>query len=469
MKMDYPDIEMREAEQVLKNIIDSIQDAISVVDENGMGLIFNKAYYRLTGLQEKDVLHKPAAVDIAEGDSIHMKVLAQAKPIRGVPMKVGPYRRDVLVSCAPLIINGLLKGSVGIIHDITEIRSLIEELKITRQKVRQLESKYTFEDIIGESAKIKETISTAEVAATTPANVMLRGDCGTGKELFAHAIHDASHRRQKKFLRVNCSALHENLLESELFGYTEGSFTGALKKGRRGLFEEADGGTLFLDEIGSMSLNLQVKLLRVLQEGEISKVGNAQAAPVDVRVITATNADLEELIRRGSFRQDLYYRLNVFPIYIPPLRERVQDIPLIARHFLNHISQDYNRTGAVLSEEAMEKLLRYSWPGNVRELKNVIARALINLKRDELVVQPKHLMLPGDFRKKTAEKGFDAAEAEEAFSGGGTLAEIKDRCEEKALREALKTCQSNKTEAAKILGISIRSLYNKLKRYGLED
>lgn len=464
--MLYPDIEMREAEQVLKNIIDSIQDAISVVDEKGMGLIFNKAYYRLTGLEEKDVLHKPASVDIAEGESIHMKVLTLRKPIRGVSMKVGPYSRDVLVSCAPLIINGMLKGSVGIIHDITEIGSLIEELKITRQKVRQLESRYTFEDIIGESVKIKETIGAAEVAATTPANVMLRGDCGTGKELFAHAIHDASHRRQRKFLRVNCSALHENLLESELFGYTEGSFTGALKKGRKGLFEEADRGTLFLDEIGSMSLNLQVKLLRVLQEGEISKVGNAQSAPVDVRVITATNANLEDLISRGSFRQDLYYRLNVFPIYIPPLRERVQDIPLIARHFLNHISQDYNRTGAVLSEEAMEKLLRYSWPGNVRELKNVIARALINLKRDELVVLPKHLMLPGDFHKKTSEKS--QAEVGEASYGGKTLAEIKDQCEGKALRGALQTCQGNKTEAAKILGISIRSLYNKLKRYGLE-
>lgn len=460
-----PEIELKEAEHVLKNIIDSVQDAISVVDEKGMGLIFNKAYYRLTGLQEKDVLQKPAAVDIAEGESIHMKVLSTGKPIRGVPMKVGPYRRDVLVSCAPLIINGLLRGSVGIIHDVSEMRSLYEELKITRQKVRHLEAKYTFEDIIGQSNKIKEAISNAQVAALTPVNVLLRGDCGTGKELFAHAIHDASHRREKKFLRVNCSALHENLLESELFGYTEGSFTGALKKGRRGLFEEADGGTLFLDEIGSMSLNLQAKLLRVLQEGEIVKVGDSKAAPVDVRVITATNANLEQLLREGSFRRDLYYRLNVFPIYIPPLHERSSDIPSIARHFLNHISQDYNRTGASLSQEAMDKLLAYDWPGNVRELKNVIARALINLKRDELVVKPKHLMLPADLPRE----GPREREKEGEEYRGETLAQIKARCEKRALASALKECDGNKTEAAKVLGISIRSLYNKLQRYELEE
>lgn len=458
-----PEIELKEAEHVLKNIIDSVQDAISVVDENGMGLIFNKAYYRLTGLEEKDVLKKPADVDIAEGESIHMKVLSTGKPIRGVPMKVGPYRRDVLVSCAPLIINGLLRGSVGIIHDVSEIRYLSEELKMTRQKVRHLEAKYTFEDIIGQSEKIKEAISNARVAARTPVNVLLRGDCGTGKELFAHSIHDTSHRREKKFLRVNCSALHENLLESELFGYTEGSFTGALKKGRRGLFEEADGGTLFLDEIGSMSLNLQAKLLRVLQEGEIVKVGTSKAAPVDVRVITATNANLEEMLQQGTFRRDLYYRLNVFPIYIPPLRERMQDIPLIARHFLNEISQDYNRTGASLSREAMDKLLTYHWPGNVRELKNVIARALINLRRDELVVKPKHLMLPGDIPREAPPAEADGGQK------GETLAQIKARCEERALARVLKETGGNKTEAARLLGISIRSLYNKLQRYGMEE
>ncbi len=457
-------IEIQEVKHILKNIIDSISDAISIVDENGMGIMFNKAYHRLTGMEEKDVLHKPATVDIAEGESIHMKVLDSGKPVKGVSMKVGPYSREVLVSCAPLIINHTLRGSVGIIHDISEIRSLMDELQLTRQKVRHLESKYTFEDIIGGSSKIKEAINAARVAARTPVNVLLRGDCGTGKELFAHAIHEVSRRREKQFLRVNCSALHESLLESELFGYVEGAFTGALKKGRKGLFEEASGGTIFLDEIGSMSMNLQAKLLRVLQEGEIVKVGESRAVSVDVRVIAATNTDLEEQIKEGKFRQDLYYRLNVFPIYIPSLRERSEDILLIAEHFLNHLSQDYNRIGASISADAEAKLLLYHWPGNVRELKNVIARALINLKRDELVIMPKHLMLPSDFKREKAK----IENREELCYQGETLEQIKSRWEAKAIAEALENCGGNKTEAAKMLDISIRSMYNKVKQYGLD-
>ncbi len=465
--MDLSNNDFKKTQYFLKNIIDSIQDAISVVDENGIGIMFNKAYYRLTGMVEEDVLHKPAAVDIAEGDSIHMKVLATEKIIKAVPMKVGPYRRDVLVTCAPLIVNGILRGSVGIIQDISEIRALMEELQLTRQKVRQLESRYTFEDIIGNSEPIKEAIRVASLAARTPVNILLRGECGTGKELFAHAIHEVSQRRRKQFLRVNCSALHENLLESELFGYIEGAFTGAHKKGRKGLFEEASGGTLFLDEIGSMSINLQVKLLRVLQEGEILRVGDSRAVSVDVRIITATNADLEALIEIGRFRQDLYYRLNVFPVHIPPLRERKQDIIALANHFLNHLSQDYNRLGVSISPEAEEKLLLYHWPGNVRELKNVIARGLINLKRDQLLLKPKHLMLPIDFRK---DKGNKRTVWGERFDyQGKTLAEIKNIWEVKALQAALQKSNYNKTETARMLGISIRSLYDKLKKYKLEE
>lgn len=454
-----------ELQLILWTIINSIQDAISVVDEKGIGILFNKAYCRLTGLRETDVLNKPAAVDIAEGESVHMKVLETGQPIKGVPMKVGPYKRHVLVSCAPLWVNGKLRGSVGIIHDVSEIRALMDELRRTKQKVRQLEAKYSFEDIIGESAPLMQAINLAKVAAATPASVLLRGECGTGKELFAHAIHEASTRREQQFIRVNCSALPESLLESELFGYTEGAFTGARKKGKKGIFEEAHGGTIFLDEIGTMEVSLQAKILRVLQEGEIVRIGEARPIPVDVRVIAATNADLEALITAGKFRKDLYYRLNVFPVYVPKLAEREEDVPLLAQYYLNRMGQDYNRIGAILSPEAALMLRQYDWPGNVRELKNVIARALINLKRDETVVEVRHLMITlGNGRH-----GAEAPAAGVCAYDGGTLAELQASWEQGVLLEALRAAGGNKTEAARKLNISIRNLYNKLDKYGIKD
>jgi PAS domain S-box-containing protein len=450
---------------ILWTIINSIQDAISVVDENGNGILFNKAYCKLTGLRETDVLNKPASVDIAEGESVHMKVLETGQPIKRVPMKVGPYKRHVLVSCAPLIINDKIRGSVGIIHDVSEIRALMEELQRTKQKVRQLESKYSFEDIIGESPALRHAIELAKVGAVTPANVLLRGECGTGKELFAHAIHDASPRRETQFIRVNCSALPENLLESELFGYTEGAFTGARKRGKKGIFEEASGGTIFLDEIGSMELSLQAKMLRVLQEGEIVRIGEARPIPVDVRIIAATNADLEALIHAGRFRKDLYYRLNVFPIYIPALAERKGDISLLAQYYLNRMGQDYNRLGASISAAAAAVLEDHDWPGNVRELKNVTARSLINLGRDETVVEPRHLM----FSFKNGPGPADTADKPACAYNGESLAQLQEKWERAVLWEALQAAGGNKTEAARNLKISIRSLYNKLEKYGTLD
>jgi PAS domain S-box-containing protein len=457
MRRDRPP---EERELILWTIINSIQDAISVVDEKGIGILFNKAYCRLTGLKDTDVLNKPAEVDIAEGESVHMKVLETGQAIKGVPMKVGPHKRNVVVSCAPLYIHGQLRGSVGIIHDVSEIRALMDELQRARQKVRQLESKYTFEDIIGESPALKQAIDLAKVAATTPANVLLRGECGTGKELFAHAIHEASQRSEKQFIRVNCSALPETLLESELFGYTEGAFTGARRRGKKGLFEEASGGTIFLDEIGSMDVNLQAKILRVLQEGEIVRIGEARTIPVDVRVIAATNADLEVLILAGRFRKDLYYRLNVLPIVVPPLRERKEDVPVLVQYYLDRMGQDYNRLGITLSPVAETTLKEYDWPGNVRELMNVVARALINLGRDETTVEVRHLMIS---------LGNGAPE-EHLSCGyqGGTLAKLHERWEKSLLAEALQAAGGNKTGAAKNLGISIRNLYNKLEKYGLK-
>ncbi len=446
--------------QLLQTIIDSLADAVSVVDEKGMGLMINRAYTRITGMTAEQVLNQPATVDIAEGESVHFKVLKTGKPIKDVRMKVGPWRRDVVVSCAPLLINGDLKGSVGVIHDISEIRRLMDELERARRLVRRLESRYTFEDIIGRSPRLKETMKRARQAARTPASVLLRGECGTGKELFAHAIHHDSDRAGRPFIRVNCASLTDTLLESELFGYVEGAFTGAKKGGRRGYFEEANGGTLFLDEVGAMSREAQARLLRVLQEGEITRVGESRSITIDVRVIAATNADLEELLRSGRFREDLYYRLNVFPILAPPLRELREDIPLLADFFVRRYGQEYGRLGVELAPAVYRRLQEYDWPGNVRELQNVISRALINLGRDETVIKERHLMIP--FAEQAGRESPAGT-----YHNRASLKEQHRAWEKELLRQVLQQCGGNKTAAARRLQISIRSLYNKMERYGL--
>ncbi len=446
-----------EGRLLLQTIIDSLSDAVSVVDEKGMGLMINRAYTRLTGMGDRQILGQPANVDIAEGESVHYQVLKSGKPVKGVPMKVGPYRRDVLVSCAPLRINGNLKGSVGVIHDISEIRRLMEELERTRRLVRRLESRYTFEDIIGHSPRLMETVERARLAARTPVSVLLRGECGTGKELFAHAIHHTSERAEKPLIRVNCASLTDTLLESELFGYAEGAFTGAKKGGRKGYFEEAHQGTLFLDEIGAMNQEAQARLLRVLQEGEIVRVGESKTRTVDVRIIAATNAELEEMVKKGLFRKDLYYRLNVFPIYLPPLREIREDIPLMADYYMNRYGQDYGRLAVEIAPRVYRRLQEYDWPGNMRELQNVISRALINLGRDEMVIKEEHLMIPF----------ATSVEIEESDGGyhGGSLEQLRQSWEKELITQALCQCGGNKTETARCLQISLRSLYNKIERY----
>ncbi len=442
---------------LLQTIIDSLSDAVSVVDENGIGIMVNRAYTRITSMTEDQVLRKPATVDIAEGESVHLRVLQTGKAIKGVRMKVGPFRREVIVSCAPLIINGELKGSVGVIHDISELRRVMEELHRTRRLVRELESIYTFNDIIGNSEYIRETIERSKQAAATPACVLLRGECGTGKELFAHAIHHASERSEKPFIRVNCASLTDTLLESELFGYADGAFTGAKKGGRKGYFEEANGGALFLDEIGAMGREAQARLLRAIQEGEIIRVGESRSRKIDVRMIIATNANLEEMIEKGNFRKDLYYRLNVFPIHLPPLREIKSDIPLLVNHFLTSLAREYGRPVVEVTPAVYRRLKEYNWPGNVRELENVIARALINLGREHNVIEEKHLVMP--FVEASAVKELESAPLE------GSLKQMHRSWEKEVLLKALHEAGGNKAEAARSLDISVRNLYNKLHQH----
>ncbi len=451
---------LKEIQTMLQAIIQSSDDAISVVDEDGKGLLINPAYTRITGLETEDIIGKPATADISEGESIHLKVLQTRKAIRGVNMRVGPAKREVIVNVAPIIVNNRLKGSVGVIHDMTEIRSLMKELDRARRIIRTLESKYTFDDIIGDSKEMKISIDQAKLAAKTPVTVLLRGESGTGKELFAHAIHSASDRKYNKFVRVNCSAIAEHLLESELFGYEEGAFTGAKRGEKRGLFEEANHGSIFLDEIGELSSSTQVKLLRVLQDGEIVRVGGTKATPIDVRVIAATNIHMEKAMLEGTFREDLYYRLNRMPIQIPPLRHRKTDIKAIAERLLVKLNQEYGRNVESISEVAYNRLRVYDWPGNVRELENVISRGMIFMKPTESILDDHHLpismMKPSESQMNQLNQPILP------------LADQIERIEKEILSSTLRNMDGNKSKTAKNLGISLRTLYYKLEKYELD-
>ena len=321
-----------------------------------------------------------------------------------------------------------------------------QELVVENLSLRQrLEDRYRFENIITKSSKMQRMIELIKVVAKSNATVLITGESGTGKELVARAIHSQSHRQSKPFVAVSCAALPESLLESELFGHEKGSFTGAYAR-KKGKFEFANGGTLFLDEIGEMSANIQVHLLRVLEEKEFSRVGGNEPIKVDVRVVSATNKDLRKAIEKGEFREDLYYRLNVVPIELPPLRERKEDIPLLAQHFLNKFALENKKEVSEFSPEATEFLLGYDWPGNVRELENAIERAAI-LAKDSLITiadLPQENMSLA--RSTMPEKNLREVEKEHIL-------------------DVLGETGGNYSEAARLLGITRMTLYKKAREY----
>ncbi|MBL3642141.1 sigma-54-dependent transcriptional regulator [Bacillus sp. RHFB] len=456
--------DLKEIQTMLQAIIQSSDEAISVVDDQGRGLLINPAYTRITGLTKTQVIGKPASIDIYEGESMHMKVLQTKKPVRGVNMRVGPKHKEVIVNVAPIIVDGCLKGSVGVIHDVSEIQALTHELNRARQIIRTLQAKYSFDDIIGASEEMKLPIEQARLSARTPATVLLRGESGTGKELFAHAIHNASDRKFNKFVRVNCAAISESLLESELFGYDEGAFTGANRGGKVGFFEEANQGSIFLDEIGELPANIQAKLLRVLQEKEIVRVGGTKPIPINVRVIAATNINLEQAIASGSFREDLYFRLNRMPIFIAPLRKRKEDLRELAEHLINKINQEYGRSIEGITAAAIHKMQIYNWPGNVRELENILGRAIIFMKLNETIIDIHHIP---DFIEEIPLKQEKLLMKPSGYVSGKPLSEIIDQYEAEIIQQAFHTHKGNKTLTAKALGISVRNLYYKMEKLKL--
>jgi len=340
-----------------------------------------------------------------------------------------------------------------LVDRVSERRTLIKENEILREQLG--EKGVTTDRIIYRGEKMSTLINMAGRVAASRATVLLQGESGTGKELLARLIHHLSPRAARRIIAVNCGALHENLLESELFGHEKGAFTGATAR-RIGRFEEADGGTLFLDEIGELSQQVQVKLLRFLQEHEFQRLGGNQTLRTDVRVISATNSDLEQRVKAGAFREDLFYRLNVVMMSIPPLRERKEDIPILINHFLKRYAEENGKEIAGLSSEAQDVLLKYDYPGNVRELENIIERAVVIAREDVISVED----LPFS---EGMEETTESLKAEEGLLRGSI-----EELEKKLIVEAMEKAGDHQTRAAELLGISERMLRYKLKKYGLK-
>jgi len=327
----------------------------------------------------------------------------------------------------------------------------------------QLKSKYSFKQIIGNSKSMQDVFRSLERVVEANVTVSIRGESGTGKELLARSIHFNGLRKQKSFVAVNCAAIPESLLESELFGHEKGAFTGAIAR-RAGKFEQADGGTLFLDEIGDMPHSTQVKILRVLQERQFQRVGGTETVEVDVRVISATNKNLEEEMKKGNFREDLYYRINVYPIFVPPLRKRREDIPALAAFFLGKYNKEYRRKVKAILPQTLDYLMNYEWPGNVRELENILERSFLHASDGVLAAE--HLPITITSFKEDLNSGDSFINLKKVVSLTRQITPLKD-LEKEVLQQAIKLTNYNMSNAALELGIGRTTLYRKLEKYGI--
>lgn len=343
-----------------------------------------------------------------------------------------------------------------LIKRATDHQRLTIEISDLKQK---LSEKKSFESIIGSNEKMKKVIEQAKCVACTDTPVLIQGESGVGKEVIAHSIHQISRRKEGPFVAINCGAIPMNLIESELFGHEKGSFTDA-KETKPGKFEQANGGTLFLDELGEMSLDAQVKLLRVLEEKKITRIGGLKPLAVDVRILSATNINLEEKVQKGLFRLDLYYRLNIFQIQIPPLRERKEDIPLFIEHFINKFNSEFNLQIKNISKQAVDQLLNYHWPGNIRDLQNAIQSAMILCKEGTITREYLPMRIKGHPSIEVTKTEFDSGLDE-------NLKSISSKLEKELIIEALSKCNYNRTDTAIYLKISRKTLFNKMKQFDL--
>lgn len=442
----------------LQMILESVQDGICVVDRSGEVTYVNPSYLRIVHKTPEMVVGQNVFEKAADGN--------RCAVLRSGIARIGSIRHKkdgttIVANVNPIFVDGEIAGVVSVIKDITEIQTLMERLSQVSAKAEYLEQELlrtkktaqAFANYIGKSGKVVDVLALASKAAASSANVLIRGESGTGKEVIAEGIHYASGRRRGPFIRVNCGAIPGALLESELFGHEKGAFTGAVRR-KLGKFELANHGTIFLDEIGELDKNLQVKLLRVLQQKEFDRVGGEETIHVDVRIIAATNRNLEEMVHEGTFRDDLYYRLNVIPIILPPLRDRPDDIPLLVEHFIEKISKENKKDVRGITPEAMQMFMHYRWPGNVRELENVIER-VITLMDSDLITEE---LLPSYI------KG-DIAGREVRGQADDTVLPWEEY-EKQIIANALRQGTSF-NGAAKLLRISHKTVAAKARKYGL--
>lgn len=455
----------KELNAELDAIIDSIYDGIYITDGQGITTRINKSYTRITGIKPQEVIGRNVQelVDIGWYTQVVTPlVLKNRRPetimhtIRG--------KKQCLITGNPIINErGEITSVVTIVRDISDLIKLKEKLEhseeLTRQYHIELEllrqKQVSKTAIVGQSVLLKQIFELALRAAQVDATVLIWGETGVGKGVIAREIHKNSPRSKGPYVEINCAAIPENLLESELFGYEKGAFTGALVKGKPGMFELADKGTVLLDEIGEMPMSLQVKLLHVIQEKEVTRIGGVQSKELDVRIIAATNQNLDDLVKEGQFREDLYYRLNVIPIYIPPLRSRREDIPLLVYHFLDVFNKKYQMRKQI-EKQAVEMLLDYSWPGNIRELENFVERILIMI--NEQTITCNHI-------KGLLNKGNTEVMPQE-FGNQISLDEATTLVEKQLIARALSVYGSTR-KAAKILRVSQPTIVRKAKKYGI--
>lgn len=429
----------------IENVFNSIQRAILRVDLSGAIKTINNNAIKLLGFNENDIKSMKMWDLIPDWSMVLDEIYDKGSFVD----------EDVYVHCLKNKLQ--LNLSAYPIYDssmrIIEVTCLLSDIQKTRKlagKILSGQAIYTFDKIIGKSKKLLSIIDYSKKIADSRSTILITGDSGTGKEVFAQSIHNYSDRKDKPFIAVNCGAIPRNLIESELFGYEEGAFTGAKRGGYRGKFENSHGGTIFLDEIGEMPLDMQIKLLRVIEEGVINRIGSSKQITVNSRIIAATNKDLREEVEKGNFRKDLFYRINVLPVYLPALKERREDIPLLIDYFMNKTSKHLNKRKVEIPPVYMERLINYHWPGNIRELENIV----------ELIINAESVEIINNINHYSSKEVRDKAKEE-------TMVFNLEIVEKNHIKEVLNKFDGNVSSAAKALGIGRNTLYRKIEKYSL--
>jgi PAS domain S-box-containing protein len=449
--------------QTLHTLLSSLDEAITIINTKGEILFWNDSAEKTYNIKKEQIIGKNIREFFQQEDIMNLKVLETQQPVRDLYHLPRPDKH-VLISATPIYNDRKeLIGSLSIEKDITSTIKLNDKLTSTSKELQQLKQQISennlddpFNKIKSKTTVIKQIIHDAKKVAKTDATVLIYGESGVGKELFAQAIHEESLRCKKPFIAINCGAIPHALFESELFGYDAGAYTGAAKGGKPGKMELADGGTLFLDEVGELPLDMQVKLLRALQEKEIYRIGGHSPKKLNVRIVAATNRKLEEMVSTGTFRSDLFYRLNVFTVHIPPLRERIDDIPYLMDVFLKEFTFKYSKPVPFIQTVTLNRLSDYHWPGNIRELRNLLERLVVLLDHTEITEFDIAQLLPQIQEIKS-----------DPIASQTTLSFEKESLEKNRILQTLKRTYGNKSACAKELGMTRATLYKKMKKYGI--